>query len=276
MGGVRAHAIPVALAMALVAAAGCGGGSNDAKDEIKGVLETSFTTSDPAQCDEVTEKGLNELNPSVAKAKDPAAACKEALDPSANADSIDITNLNVDGSHATATVTAHGGAYAGTAVAVELADDNGWKLDGFGQIHLVDRDAYLASLDQRAETGTFGTDTLTPKDARCVAADVRRNASTADLDRSLATGDRGFLYDAVRNCLGGGLDFIAIIHLIENQLKASGIPADQASCMAALSLAGQQHNMTVEDFAESKQAKGRIGKVLKQGAFLCRDAGRGQ
>ena len=108
------------------------------------------------------------------------------------------------------------------------------------------------------------------KDARCVSADVRRNASAAELEHSLATGDKGYLYKAVTNCMGGGLDFIAIIALIENQLKASGIPAEEASCLAGLSLAGQLHDTTVEDFAESKQIRGRIANVLKQGAFLCK------
>jgi hypothetical protein len=270
MGRAWAHA--TLIAVVALALAGCGGSGNSDEDDITGVLEQSFTTSDPAQCEDVTAKGLTQLNPSIAGAKDPIAACKQALNPSDNADSIDVTGLKVDGDHASATVRSHGGSLAGTAVTVQLVDEGGWKIDGFGEIRLVDRNAYLASFDRQAESNTFGTDTITPRDARCIAADVRRNASTAVLQHSLTTGDKGFLYDAVTNCLGGGIDFIAITELVQNQLIAGGIDPQQARCLAGLSIAGQK-NATVRQFAESKKVKGRIGKVLKQGTFLCARTG---
>jgi hypothetical protein len=268
MGRVTASAMLVGLALA--AATGCGGGGSSDEDQINKVLTTSFTTADPAQCEEVTQKGLQQIAPSVAKAPDPAKACREALDPSSNADSIQVTAVSVDGDHATATVTPHGGSLGGAVVTVALADQDGWKIDGFNDVKLVDRDAFLASLDEGTKR-SFGSDALTPHNARCIADYIRRNATNAELERSVTNGENGFTFDAVRFCLGGGLDFIAITQLIENQLIHAGVDPDKAKCLAGLSIAGQK-SATLEEFANSERIKQSIEKVLKKGAFLCKPA----
>jgi hypothetical protein len=97
------------VGLALAAAVGCGGGGSNDEDEIKNVLTTSFTTVDPAQCQQLTEKGLQEIVPFVANADDPAKACRDALDPNSSPDSIKVSGLSVDGDQATAKVTPRAG-----------------------------------------------------------------------------------------------------------------------------------------------------------------------
>jgi hypothetical protein len=256
--------------LALVAPAGCGGGGPSDQDEINKVLTTSFTTADPAQCDEVTGKGLQQLAPSVADSPDPAKACREALDPSSNADSIQVADLTVNGDRASATVTPRGGSFAGAVVTVALANQDGWKIDGLEEVKIVDRNAFLASLDE-ATARSFGSDALTPRNARCIAGYIRRNVANTELERSITAAQKGYVFDAVRLCLGGGLDFIAITQLIENQLLHAGIDSDKAKCLAGLSIAGQK-SATLEEFANSERIKRSIEKVLKKGAFLCTPA----
>jgi hypothetical protein len=264
----RASASLLLAALALSAVSGCGG-SDDAEGEINDVLDRTFTTSDPAQCEELSDKAIQKLLPSSSGAEDPVAVCKENLDPSTEADSIEVTDLTVDGTDATATVTPQGGSYAGASVDVKLLDDDGWKIDELGEIEIVDRDAYVDSLDQSLEASAFGANTLRPRDLSCVSGYVRNKVSTADLQRSLTTGDRTYLYNAVRDCLGGGLDFIAVVQLIDNQLVAEGIEPKKARCLAGLSLAGLK-DATVEQYAEDPAVKARIEKDLrKSGAFLC-------
>jgi hypothetical protein len=256
------------VGLALAAIVGCGGGGSSDEDEISKVLTTSFTTVDPVQCQQLTAKGLRQIAPSVANTPDPAEACKKALDPSASSDSIQVSGLSLNGDHATARVTPEGGALGGTVVTVALANQDGWKIDGFDDIKIVDRNAYLSSLDAAAQS-SFGHDTLRPQDSRCIAAYIRRNVSNAELERSITTGEKGFAYDAVRLCLGGGIDLIAITQLIDNQLVHAGIDAQHAQCLAALSIAGQK-SATVEKFATSPRIQQSIANVLKKGAFLCK------
>jgi hypothetical protein len=92
------------VGLALAASVGCGGGGSNDEDEIKNVLTTSFTTVDPAQCQQLTEKG---------------------------------TGLSVDGDQATAKVTPQGGSLGGADVTVALANQDGWKIDGFDDIKIV-------------------------------------------------------------------------------------------------------------------------------------------
>ena len=264
-------AVLVALASVMLAV-GCGGGGPSDQDQIKGVLETSFTTADPVQCDQVTQKGLQNIAPSVAQAPDPRKACRDALDPSSSADSIRISGLTVNGDHATATVTPQGGSFAGAAVNVPLVKEGGWKIDGLDDVRIVDRDAYLTSLEKAAKD-SFGNDALRPRDSRCITEYIRRNASNAELERSLNTGDKKYAYDAARFCLGGGIDLIAITQLVETQLIHEGIDPGQARCLAALSIAGQK-SATLEEFATSRKIQQSIANVIKKGAFICADAGR--
>ena len=272
MGGARAYAVATTLALLVVATAGCGGGSGGGSDddEVNGVLETFFTTSDPAQCDLITPKALQQIAPSVARADDPATACREEVRASSgqSAKSIDA-DLHVDGSNAKATVTPDGGIFAGLSVDVALVDDGGWKIDGLGRSHLVDRDAYLSALESGAGQGQLGNGAITPSDARCMADQIGKNVSEAELQRDIEQNDKDFLYDAIRDCMGGGQDFIAITALTENQLEAAGISARNAQCMAALTLAGPR-NLTVKQFAEDDALKRKLEKTLRTGAFLCK------
>jgi hypothetical protein len=260
----------VGIALA-VAAAGCGGGGSSDDDEIGRVLTTSFTTADPAQCEQLTAKGLRQIAPFVADAPDPDKACRDALDPASSSHSIQVSELRVEGEHATAKVTPAGGSLGGAVVTVALADQDGWKIDGFDDVEIVDRNAYLSSLGAAAES-SFGHDTLRPEDSRCIAEYIRRKVSNAQLERSITSGEKGFAYDAVRFCLGGGIDLIAITQLIDNQLVHAGIDAQHAQCLAALSIAGQK-SATVEQFATSQKIQQSIANVLKKGAFLCKPDG---
>lgn len=256
--------------LAIALATGCGGGGASDPDQIQQVLTTSFTTDDPVQCDQVTQKGLKQIAPSVADAADPAKACRDALDQSSSADSIRVTGLKVNGDHATAMVTSQGGSFVGTEVTVALADQDGWKIDGFDGVRIVDRNAYLTSLDQAAQD-SFGNDALRPRDSRCIIDYIHKNVSNAELERSVRTGDKKYAYDAARFCLGGGIDLIAITQLVETQLIHEGIDPDQARCLAAISIAGQK-SATLEEFATSQKIQQSIANVIKKGNFICKAA----
>jgi hypothetical protein len=262
--------------MAIVAAltlGACGGGDNGSgasEDEINGVLNTFFTSADPSQCDLITQKALQQIAPSVARADDPAAACREEVKASAGQEAKSIkADLDVDGSSAKANVKPDGGIFAGLSVDVALVNDDGWKIDALGPYHLVDRDAYLSALESGAGQGQLGNGAITPADARCMADQIKKNVSADELQRDIDQNDKDFFYDAIKICMGGGQDFIAITALVENQLEAAGVSTRNAQCIAALTLAGPK-NLTVKQFAEDDELKQKLEQTLRKGAFLCK------
>jgi hypothetical protein len=270
MGRVTASAILVGLALA--AAAGCGSGGNSDEDEITGVLTTSFTTADPVQCEEVTQKAMEQLAPTAAAAKDPVAACRSQLDPSSNAHSIRVTNVAVDGSHATATVVPDGGSFQGATVRMALVDDDGWKIDGIADVQLTNRDQFLRTIDKSAKQ-SFGNDAFTPEESGCIARYIRDQVSTSEIERAIVSGDSRYQYDAVRFCLGGGTDFIALIQIVDNQLVHAGIDPAVAQCSSGASLAGIK-NATLEEFAASREVQERVVRAVKEAAQFCVTAGK--
>ena len=260
------------VALSLAVLAGCGGdsegGSAEAEGAITEVLETSFTTADPAQCEQVTLDALEQFDPGIAEGGDPAAICRKGLDESSSAESIEIGDIAVDDGTATAEVTPQGGTFGGSTVTVALVEDGGWKIDGFPGLRIDDRDAYLAAYAERAAAGAFGSDGLPPRDARCVVDDIRANVTTDELERSVTEGERGYLYDSVRSCVGAGDDLLAITFLIRTQLVNSGVAGKTADCIAGASIAGQD-GTTLEEFSESREVQERVAKAAEEGAYFC-------
>lgn len=258
--------------IALAGLAGCGGdgdggSDDDANSEITGVLETFFTTSDPIQCEQVTQKGLEEFSPTVASAEDPVAECRKTLAPGAEAASIEIADVSVDGESATATVTPDGGPFAGAAVTVALVDDDGWKLDGLDGVAIENREAFQAELDKQAAS-SFGNDAFTKEQSGCIADFIRNEVSTEELEKSLASGTPTHVYDSVRFCLGGGTDTIALVTILENQLVGAGVSKGEATCLAGASIAGHK-GATLEEFQKSIEIQERIVNATKKATQFC-------
>jgi ABC-type glycerol-3-phosphate transport system substrate-binding protein len=124
------------LAMAFVAA-GCGSSDDsttssggDAEAEITAVLEESVAFEDPATiCEEnFTEKVLEENY----EGKDREARVEDcSKDEPGGLTEIEISSVKVNGDKATAKVSAvPDGEDKPTSFTVELADEDGWKVDG--------------------------------------------------------------------------------------------------------------------------------------------------
>jgi hypothetical protein len=123
------------LAMAFVAA-GCGGGDSttsgggDAEAEVTTVLEEAVAFEDPATiCEEsFTDKALEENY----EGKDREALVEDCADDEPGGlTEIEVSDVKVKGDTATAKVSAvPEGEDKATTFTVELADEDGWKVDG--------------------------------------------------------------------------------------------------------------------------------------------------
>lgn len=116
------------LALALGLAA-CGSSESD-EDKVVDVIETSATSDDPASCTElITQTFLDQVEDGEGKAA--LKECEEDAEETAdNPDSVEVTEVEVDGTNATANAAFAGGAFDGQTLAIALVEEDGdWKMD---------------------------------------------------------------------------------------------------------------------------------------------------
>ena len=187
----------VCLALPLTIAA-CGGdddgGGND-EEEITEVIETAATSTDPADCTELqTQAFLDQTE--VADGEEAVAECEEsAEDPSGNPDSVEVTDVSVDGDEATASMTPTGSSLDGQTLEVALVkEDDQWKLDEFVDIPEFDAEAYVTNLAAEIdESGEL-------QDARGVCFGEQLALTPEEQLKALALGDSDILFDLFATC----------------------------------------------------------------------------
>ncbi|MGH2986495.1 MAG: hypothetical protein ACRDLO_07405, partial [Solirubrobacterales bacterium] len=115
MSKLRLTAMLAATLAVSLALGACGGddddGGGEEEDAITEVIETSVTSTDPAKCTRVeTQAFLEQTNFSVGD--EAVRDCEEdAADTADDPDSVDVENIEVDGSDARADATFTGGGF---------------------------------------------------------------------------------------------------------------------------------------------------------------------
>jgi hypothetical protein len=119
-----------ALLVSAFALVACGSGGSGDESEIEEAIETSATTSDPANCTKLETLGFSEQS-SGESGKAATEACEEeAKDPEGKAESVAVSEVEVDGAKATANAAITGGSLEGQTVSIALVEEDGqWKLD---------------------------------------------------------------------------------------------------------------------------------------------------
>lgn len=167
------------LAALPVAGAGCGGGEEDAREEVAGTLRVALTTSDAAVlCGQVLSAGL------VARVYGSPERCVAVETGSAGSrrppQSVGVSGVKVDGDRAGASVWVRGGSQDGVRGALSLVrEDGSWRVDDLSTAFL------RSSLDAGLSGGRSLEDTL----VACVGKTVAGLEDAAL--RSLALGVLG-------------------------------------------------------------------------------------
>jgi hypothetical protein len=119
-----------ALLVSALALVACGGSGSNDEDQIEAAVETSATASDPANCKELETLAFSEQS-SGESGKAAIKTCEEeAKDPEGKAESVAVSEVEVDGSKATANAAITGGSLEGQTVSIALVEEDGqWKLD---------------------------------------------------------------------------------------------------------------------------------------------------
>lgn len=167
-----------------LALAACGGGSDSSDEsEIEAAIETSATSSDPADCKKVNTQNFVEQTTRT-KGSEAFKICEEEAKQGSGAKSAGASNIEVDGSKATADVALTGGSLGGQEVETALVKEGEqWKLDKL---------TGFAKFDQATVVKTFEEEFAKSKEvskslASCIADDFRE-APQAELETALLSG----------------------------------------------------------------------------------------
>ncbi len=168
----------LAALVCLIAATGlvaCGGGGDDASDEdqITEAANRAFVEADPAICDEIATDNFVEqfFGGSIEDCK------KDAEDGSDNPDSVEVSELEIDGDGATATITQVGGESDGSALGFVLVKEDGdWKFDG------VEENA-LSELFFQTVRGQVIEEGLSEQVADCIEKELRAELTPEELEQ---------------------------------------------------------------------------------------------
>lgn len=159
--------LPALLLIVPLTLVACGGGDGESdEDKVIGVIKTSATSDDPADCEALSTQAFLEqtqLSQGVQAIRD----CEEEAEEEENdPKSVAVSNVGVEGSTATADVAFAGGTYDGQTLSVGLVEEDGdWKLDEvlgfteFNQDQLVTTFEKSLSSDEAA---------LRPEEISCI------------------------------------------------------------------------------------------------------------
>lgn len=218
-------AVPAGIALT-----GCSPSGESDETEIRELIDTAFTRFVPSDCTELlTDRVLEQVDFSDSDDEDPVENCQEdAEEDPGNADSVSISDLEIEGDRSTATVAPKGGDFDGAAVDLEFVDADGWRIDWIAGLEIMDRGRFLDAVF----AGGFRTASeLADDQRRCIEEYLRAQVSTGELERIYPEGNISFVYDAMRECLGDGSDRRAITGLFREGLLNTGLSVAQAECV---------------------------------------------
>jgi hypothetical protein len=152
MRGSRLALISCSIFTLAIGVATCGGGNQD-EDQIREAIETAATSGDPTACTDVeTQHFVDQISFGSGQAALKTCKKEAAQTP---ADSIEVSNIQVDGDTATADGAATGQIFDGQTLEISLVKDGDqWKLDQLTGFAEFDRDAFDAAFEKEISGGS--------------------------------------------------------------------------------------------------------------------------
>ncbi len=194
----RCILIPCVLIPLTLAA--CGGGASTGADsgdekQISEAIQKSLIEPSPIACKELETTDFIEQTTHLTG----AAALKacEAQKGSANGESVEVANVKVSGTDATADASFAGGDFGDQALTIALVKDGErWKLDELASFAKLDKDALIGTIEKQLSQ-------LDPKTASCIT-DGLKSASDEVFEGLLLHGDASKLEDLAKSCVTAG------------------------------------------------------------------------
>lgn len=187
--------LPCILLLAALALAACGGSGGD-DGEIEEVIETSATTTDPADCKKLNTQGFMEQT-TQESGSTAVKRCEEEAEEGEGAKSVSVSAVEVDGSDATAEAALSGGNLDGQTLEVALVKDGDqWKLNEVVEFTKFNQAKLVEVLEKGlAEPSSEAN----PKFAGCVI-DAFKQGSQKEVEELLFGGASGTLEEVFEAC----------------------------------------------------------------------------
>jgi hypothetical protein len=163
--------LPLALIAAALALTACGGGGSSSDDEaaIAEAIEKSATTTGPSKCTELQTQAFNEQETAASGKKATEICEEEAEEQKGPAESVDVSEIKIDGDSATAQAEVHGSSLNGQTVELELVNEDGdWKLNEFLQFAKFDAKELAESFEKEFSASAE----VPPGLAKCIAEGI--------------------------------------------------------------------------------------------------------
>ncbi len=188
--------LPCLLIVSALALVACGGGGSSDESEIEEAIETSATSSDPANCTKLETANFIEQSTDES-GKAALKTCEEEArkEPESKAESVEVTEVEVEGSKATANAAITGGSLEGQTVSVALVEEGGWKLDEL---------TGFVKLDQGALAKVFKTQLeksgeLNAKQTSCIVEGIEK-APQEEIEEIILSGNSTPIEELAKGC----------------------------------------------------------------------------
>ena len=190
----------VAAPLVLGACGSSDDGGSDDEDQITEVITTSVTSTDPADCTKLeTQQFLEQSNFSTGEeaVKDCEA---DASDTTNDPDSVEVSDIEVDGDTATANVTVSGGPLDGSTLSVELVKSGDqWQLDKLTDIPTLNAEGFKQAFVEQLPNES----SIPPQIADCITSRVNQ-ATEEQLKQVLLSGTEDDLVGLFGDCIPTG------------------------------------------------------------------------
>jgi ABC-type glycerol-3-phosphate transport system substrate-binding protein len=163
--------LPAALLALALGLAACGGGGGESDEEkIETTIETSATSTDPANCAKYSTLKFMEQTSSGQGAEAEKDCEEEAEEAEGKPESVSVSNVEIEGEEATADAAFEGGNFDGQTLTVALVEEEGdWKLNELVGFANFDAAKLIDALVQQLEA----EGSAKPKLIACVAEGLR-------------------------------------------------------------------------------------------------------
>ncbi|HET7484316.1 MAG TPA: hypothetical protein VFJ64_02960 [Solirubrobacterales bacterium] len=185
----RRFALAFLLVFSALALVACGSSGNGDESQIEEAVETSATSTDPADCTKLeTQQFMEQTTQESGKAA--VKKCEKEAEAEEGAESASVSNVEVSGSSATAEAALTGGGLGGQSVEVALVKDGDqWKLDEVVKFTKFDRAKLIEYFE---EEFSKSSNELPHKLAGCFI-EAFQEGSQAEIEELLLSGsDEGF------------------------------------------------------------------------------------
>jgi hypothetical protein len=173
----------------------CGGGGGNDEGQIEEAIESSATSSSPSDCTELQTLAFTEQTTSNEGAE-AVKECETEAKEGNEADSVAVTNVEVNGSEATADAAFTGSSFDGQTLGIALVKDGDqWKLDEVTGFTKLDKAKLVEALATQFESNNEVEVEL----ATCIEEGFEE-ASQSEIEELLLSGSSEPIEELAEEC----------------------------------------------------------------------------